>query len=75
MGEKKKEELREGIRRWFPEEARVHLKAARTEVRESFKALFPPEYVKHRRQARREALMAARSLIDHVLGQMEEGEN
>jgi len=36
--------------------------------------MVPPEFLQHRRAARREALLAARSLIDHVLKRLEEAE-
>lgn len=67
-------EFRERFRKHVPPETREHLKAARAEVRKSIEALFPPEYMAHRRAARREMLLAARSLIDHVLDRMEKRE-
>ena len=36
--------------------------------------MLPPEFLQHRHAARREALLAARSLIDHVLKRLEEAE-
>jgi hypothetical protein len=56
----------------IPEDARQHLRGARDELRESVKALLPPEFVAHRRAARREMLLAARSLIDHVIKRLDE---
>jgi len=67
----KKERMREKGRRWVPEEARKHFKAARSEFHESAKVLLPPEFLEHRRAARREMLLAARSLIDHALERLE----
>jgi hypothetical protein len=52
---------------WPPEEAREHMRAARSEMRESWKSLFPPEFIDRRRAARKEVLLAARALIDHAL--------
>jgi hypothetical protein len=75
MGERKeREEFRERFREHVPQETREHLKAARAEVRKSIETLFPPEYLAHRRAARREMLLAARSLIDHVLDRMQKRE-
>ncbi len=70
----KKDRMREKGRRWIPEEAREHFKAAKSELHESAKVLLPPEFLEHRRAARREMLLAARSLIDHALKHMQEGE-
>ena len=70
----KREKKGEKGRRWIPEEAREHFKAARSELHESAKVLLPPEFLEHRRAARREMLLAARSLIDHALKHMQEGE-
>lgn len=70
----KKERMQEKGHRWIPEEARKHFKAARSEFHESAKVLLPPEFLEHRRAARREMLLAARSLIDHVLERLEEHE-
>lgn len=58
----------------MPEEVRRHLHQARAEARAGWEAMLPPEFVQHRRAARREALLAARSLIDHVLKRLEEAE-
>ena len=60
------------VHRVLPEEARDHLKAAREEFRLGMEGLFPPEFVRHNRRARREFLLAARSLLDYALEQMEE---
>ena len=57
-----------------PEEVRRHLHQARAEARAGWQAMLPPEFLQHRRAARREALLAARSLIDHVLKRLEEAE-
>ncbi len=69
--EGKKEKVREKARRWMPDEAREHFRAARKEMHESAKVLLPPEFLEHRRAARREMLLAARSLIDHALERIE----
>jgi hypothetical protein len=58
----------------MPEEVRRHLHQAREEARAGWQAIVPPEFWQHRRAARREALLAARSLIDHVLKRLEEAE-
>jgi hypothetical protein len=57
----------------LPEETRAHLRTARDEFRRSVEVFLPPEFLEHRRRARKEMLLAARSLIDHVLSRMEEG--
>jgi len=62
------------VHRWFPEDTRSHLHAFRQEMRKSYEALLPPEFIQHRRTARKEALLAARSLIDHVIKRLEEAE-
>jgi 4'-phosphopantetheinyl transferase EntD len=36
--------------------------------------MVPPEVLQHRRAARREALLAARSMVDHVLKRLDEAE-
>ncbi len=59
---------------WLPQEARSHLRAARREFRQSIAALLPPDFMRHRRAARREMLLAVRSLIDHALQKMGDGE-
>jgi len=61
--DKQKREHRE----WPPEEAREHMRAARSEMRESLKSLFPPEFIEHRRAARKEVLLAARALLDRAI--------
>ncbi len=71
---KAKTERSEGRKGWLPEETVEHLRAARREWRASLEALLPPAFVEHRRAARREMLLAARSLIDHALKRLEEGE-
>jgi hypothetical protein len=57
--------------RGIPKETQEHLQTAREEVRKSIEALLPPDFVEHRKAARREALLAARSMIQHVLDRME----
>jgi hypothetical protein len=49
------------------QEAREHLKAARTSVHSTFEDLLPPGFVEHRRAARKEFLLALRSLIDAAI--------
>jgi len=56
----------------LPDEARQHLRSAREEFRRSVEGILPPEFLEHRRRARKEMLLAARSLIDHVLKRMDE---
>ena len=60
------------VHRVLPEEARDHLKAAGEEFRLGMEGLFPPGFIHHNRRARREFLLAARSLLDYALEQMEE---
>jgi hypothetical protein len=36
--------------------------------------MIPPDVLQHRRAARREALLAARSMLDHVLKHLDEAE-
>lgn len=67
------EEARERWREHVPEEVLEHARAAQREFRKSFESLFPPGFIEHRRAARREALLAVRSMIDHVLNRMDEG--
>ncbi len=55
----------------LPEEARDHLRTARSEMRQSIETLLPPGFVEHRRAARRELLLAAQSLIQHALDRLE----
>jgi acetyl-CoA acetyltransferase len=57
-----------------PDEVRRHLHQARAEARAGWQVMLPPEFLQHRRAARREALLAVRSLIDHVLKRLEEAE-
>ncbi len=68
------EEVRHKAPHLAPPEVRQHLRAARTEFRHSLEAMLPPEFVEHRRAARREMLLAARSLIEHALEQMEKSQ-
>ncbi len=56
----------------LPEETRSHLRAARKEFGKSLEGLLPEGFLEHTRTARREILLAARSLIDHALKQLEE---
>lgn len=72
MPESSRERSTKDTRRGLPEDTRQHLHAARRAYRESIEALFPAGFVEKRKLARREALLAARSLIDHVLERMEE---
>jgi hypothetical protein len=60
------------IPRVLPDETRNHLKAARKEFRLGMEGLLPPEFLEHRRRARKEVLLAARSLIDHIIERIEE---
>lgn len=48
-------------------EAREHMRAARSTLRETFEEFFPPGFVEHRRAARREMLLAMRSLLDAAI--------
>jgi hypothetical protein len=57
---------------WQSEDVRQHLRQARHEARAGWQAMVPPEVLQHRRAARREALLAARSLLDHVLQRLDE---
>ena len=57
------------------EEARQHLKAARSEMRQSVEALFPPGFIEHRRAARKEMLKAVRSVLDSTIERMEQREH
>ncbi len=59
-------------RSFIPEEAREHFKAARAEMRKSIEGLMPPGFVEHRRAAHKELLLAARSLIEAAIKQMDE---
>ncbi len=55
-----------------PENARKHMRAARTEMRESINSFFPKEFVQHQRRARREMLLAWRSFIDRAIQRIDE---
>ncbi len=59
---------------WVSDEARRHMRQARHEARAVWEAMVPPEVLQHRRAARREALLAARSMLDHVLKHLDEAE-
>ncbi len=59
----------------IPEEARAHLRRARSEMLKSFEGLFPPAFVKHRRAARKEMLLAAKEMINFALDRIEEKVN
>jgi hypothetical protein len=49
------------------QEAREHMKAARTSVRTTFEGLLPKDFVEHQRAARKEILLALRSLLDAAI--------
>jgi hypothetical protein len=53
------------------EEAREHMKAARTSVRRGFEDLIPKGFVEHGMAARKEMLLAMRSLLDAAIERME----
>jgi len=57
---------------WISDEVRQHIRQARQEARAGWQAMLPPEVLQHRRAARREALLAARSMLDHVLKRLDE---
>jgi hypothetical protein len=57
------------------EEARQHMRAARSEMRQSLEALFPPGFIEHRRAARKEMLKAVRSLLDAHIERLEQREH
>jgi 4'-phosphopantetheinyl transferase EntD len=59
---------------WVSDEVRQHLRQARQEAHAGWQAMVPPEVLQHRRAARREALLAARSMVDHVLKRLDEAE-
>lgn len=59
---------------WISEEARLHMRQAREEARAGWRAMVPPEVLQHRHAARREALLAVRSLLDHILKHLDEAE-
>lgn len=71
MAEKTESKPKSPYRKYIPEEAVEHMKAARDELRQSFEALFPPEYVAHHRAARREMLIAAREILNQKIERME----
>jgi hypothetical protein len=50
------------------------MRQAHQEARASWQAMVPPEVLQHRRAARREALLAARSMLDHVIKRLDEAE-
>ncbi|MGA2613505.1 MAG: hypothetical protein ABSG38_08635 [Spirochaetia bacterium] len=53
------------------QEAREHMRAARTTVRETLEDLLPKGFVEHRRAARKEMLLAMRSLLDAAIERAE----
>jgi hypothetical protein len=59
---------------WVSDEVRQHVRQARQEARAGWQAMVPPEVLQHRRAARREALLAARSMLDHVIKRLDEAE-
>jgi hypothetical protein len=50
------------------------MRQARREARAGWQAMVPPDVLQHHRAARREALLAARSMLDHVLKHLDEAE-
>ena len=60
---------------WISEETRQHLRQARREARAVWEGMLPPEVLQHRRAARREALLAARSMLDHVIHRLDEADH
>ena len=56
----------------IPEDVRQHMRAAHEEMRQSLEGLLPPKYVEHRRAAHKEALLALRSILDHVIQHLDE---
>lgn len=56
----------------LPEDTRSHLRAARKAFGQSLEGLLPAGFLEPTRTAQREMLLAARSLIDHALEQLEE---
>ncbi len=56
----------------IPEEARQHFNAAREEFRKSMEGMFPPGFMEHRRKARKEVLLGLRSVLDTVIGKIDE---
>jgi uncharacterized membrane protein len=59
---------------WVSDEVRQHMRQARREARAGWQAMVPPDVLQHHRAARREALLAARSMLDHVLKHLDEAE-
>ena len=59
---------------WISDEARQHMRQARKEAFAFWQAMVPPEVLQHRRAARREALLAARSMLDHILKRLDEAD-
>ena len=56
----------------IPEEAREHFNAAREEFRKSMEGMFPPGFMEHRRKARKEVLLGLRTVLDTVIGKIDE---
>ena len=69
MGEKKEAKKMPGS--WLPEDAKKHLKAAHEARMESLSSFLPPEFFENQKKARKEMLLAARSMIDHVIERIE----
>jgi hypothetical protein len=59
---------------WVSDEVWQHLHQARREACAVWEAWLPPEVLQHRRAARREALLAARSMLDHILKRLDEAQ-
>ena len=53
------------------EEARKHMRAARSAMRKSYEEMFPPEVRENHRAVRREFLLAIRSMVDAALERTE----
>ncbi len=53
------------------QEARQHLKAARSAWKKSLEEMLPPGYREQRRAARREMLLAFRSMLDAALEEVD----
>jgi hypothetical protein len=53
------------------EEARSHMKAARTAFRNSIESFLPQGFIQQRREARHEMLLAMRSLVDSAIERIE----
>ena len=69
MGEKQEAKKKPGS--WLPEDAKKHLKAAHEARMESLSSFLPPEFFENQKKARKEMLLAARSMIDHVIERIE----